>query len=116
MTDAGGPSLAMDDRRETARPAIKRLLIVLMNTDPRNVTELGAPFYHAAVAAAMDYEVDVLCTAAAGELMQKGVAEKWRRSCSSSRAIPRRSMIGSRKRTSTARGFGRARPISSFTT
>jgi len=76
MTDAGGPSLAMDDRRETARPAIKRLLIVLMNTDPRNVTELGAPFYHAAVAAAMDYEVDVLCTAAAGELMQKGVAEK----------------------------------------
>ena len=76
MTDAGGPSLAMDDRRETARPAIKRLLIVLMNTDPRNVTELGAPFYHAAVAAAMDYEVDVLCSAAAGELMQKGVAEK----------------------------------------
>jgi predicted peroxiredoxin len=53
----------------------KRLLIVLMNTDPRNVEELGAPFYYAAVAAAMDYEVDVLCTAAAGKLMIKGVAE-----------------------------------------
>jgi hypothetical protein len=32
----------------------RRLLIVLMNTDPRNPEELGAPFYHAAVAAAMD--------------------------------------------------------------
>jgi uncharacterized protein len=53
-----------------------RILIVLVNTDPRNVEELGAPFYHAAVAAAMDYEVDVVCTASAGKLMMKGVAEK----------------------------------------
>jgi uncharacterized protein len=55
---------------------VSRLLIVLVNTDPRNVEELGAPFYHAAVAAAMDYEVDVVCTATAGKLMQKGVADK----------------------------------------
>ena len=54
----------------------KRLLILLVNTDPRNVEELGAPFYYAAVAAAMDYEVDVLCTATAGKLMFSGVAEK----------------------------------------
>jgi predicted peroxiredoxin len=67
---------AMQPCEETVRPASHRLLIVLMNTDPRNVAELGAPFYHAAVAAAMDYEVDVLCTAAAGTLMHKGVAEK----------------------------------------
>ncbi|HKA80240.1 MAG TPA: DsrE/DsrF/DrsH-like family protein [Xanthobacteraceae bacterium] len=53
----------------------KRLLIVLMNTDPRNVEELGAPFYHAAVAAAMDYQVDVVCTATAGKLLCKGVAQ-----------------------------------------
>jgi len=53
-----------------------RLLIVLVNTDPRNVEELGAPFYHAAVAAAMDYEVDVVCTASAGKLMIKGIAEE----------------------------------------
>lgn len=53
----------------------RRLLIVLANTDPRNGEELGAPFYHAAVAAAMDYEVDVVCTATAGRLMLKGVAE-----------------------------------------
>lgn len=52
-----------------------RLLIVLVNTDPRNAEELGAPFYHAAVAAAMDYDVDVICTATAGRLMIRGVAE-----------------------------------------
>jgi predicted peroxiredoxin len=33
----------------------RKLLIVLVNTDPRHPQELGAPFYHAAVAAAMDY-------------------------------------------------------------
>ena len=54
--------------------ASRRLLIVLVNTDPRNAEELGAPFYYAAVAAAMDHQVDVLCTATAGKLMLKGVA------------------------------------------
>lgn len=53
----------------------KKLLIVLVNTDPRNPEELAAPFYHAAVAAAMDIEVDVVCAATAGKLMRKGVAE-----------------------------------------
>ncbi len=53
----------------------RKLLIVLVNTDPRNPEELGAPFYHAAVAAAMDYEVDVVCAATAGKLMRKGAAE-----------------------------------------
>ena len=58
MTDAAGPSFAAEPDEEAARTVSRRLLIVLMNTDPRNVTELGTPFYHAAVAAAMDYEVD----------------------------------------------------------
>ncbi|RTL59693.1 MAG: peroxiredoxin [Hyphomicrobiales bacterium] len=53
---------------------MKKLVIVLVNTDPRNPEELGAPFYHAAVAAAMDYEVDVICAATAGKLMRNGVA------------------------------------------
>jgi predicted peroxiredoxin len=53
---------------------VKKLIIVLVNTDVRNPEELGAPFYHAAVAAAMDYEVDVICAATAGKLMRKGVA------------------------------------------
>lgn len=56
----------------------RKLLIVLVNTDPRNPEELAAPFYHAAVAAAMDYEVDVICAATAGKLMRKGVAEHLR--------------------------------------
>jgi predicted peroxiredoxin len=53
----------------------KKLIIVLVNTDPRNGEELGAPFFHAAVAAAMDFEVLVICAATAGRLMKKGVAE-----------------------------------------
>jgi uncharacterized protein len=52
----------------------KRLFIVLVNTDARNPEELGAPFHHAAAAAALDYEVDVVCTATAGKLMRQGVA------------------------------------------
>ena len=53
-----------------------KLMIILANTDPRNGEELGAPFFQATVAAAMDYEVEVICTATAGRLMKKGVAEK----------------------------------------
>ena len=53
----------------------RKLLVVMLNTDPRNPEELAAPFYHAAVAAAMDYEVDVVCVATSGKLMHKGVAE-----------------------------------------
>jgi predicted peroxiredoxin len=54
--------------------AVERLLIVMVNTDPRNGEELGAPFYHAAVAAALGYRVDVICTATAGRLLRAGVA------------------------------------------
>lgn len=52
-----------------------KLLIVMANTDPRNGEELGAPIFQATVAAAMEYEVEVVCTATAGRLMKKGVAE-----------------------------------------
>ncbi len=54
----------------------RKLIIIMVNTDPRNGEELGAPFFQATVAAAMDYEVEVICTAAAGKLLKKGVAEK----------------------------------------
>jgi predicted peroxiredoxin len=54
----------------------RKLVIVMANTDPRNGEELGAPIFQASVAAAMDYEVEVICTATAGQLMKKGVAEK----------------------------------------
>ena len=53
-----------------------KLVIVMANTDPRNGEELGAPIFQATVAAAMEYEVEVICTATSGRLMKKGVAEK----------------------------------------
>ena len=52
-----------------------KMLIIMANTDPRNVEELGAPIFQASVAAAMEYDVEVVCTATAGRLMKKGVAE-----------------------------------------
>jgi predicted peroxiredoxin len=65
----------------------RKLLIVLVNTDPRNPEELGAPFYHAAIAAAMDYEVDVICAATAGRLMRRGVAEAIRIKAGESKTV-----------------------------
>ena len=55
----------------------EKLVIIMVNTDPKNGEELGAPFFQATVAAAMDYEVEVICTATAGRLMKKGVAQDW---------------------------------------
>lgn len=52
-----------------------KLLIVMANTDTRNGEELGAPIFQATVAASMDKQVEVICTATAGRLMKKGVAE-----------------------------------------
>jgi predicted peroxiredoxin len=53
-----------------------KLLIVMVNSDPANPTELGAPFFQATVAAAMEFEVEVILSGRAGELAKKGVADK----------------------------------------
>ncbi|MGF1546133.1 MAG: DsrE family protein [Thiotrichales bacterium] len=53
-----------------------KLLIIMLNTDPRNGAELGAPFLQATVAAAMEYEVEIIFTGSAGELAKRGVAER----------------------------------------
>ncbi len=50
----------------------EKLIIVMANTDPRNGEELGAPIFQATVAAAMEYEVDVICTATSGRLENRG--------------------------------------------
>lgn len=55
-----------------------KLLIILMNTDPSNPSELGTPFLQASVAAAMGYEVEIIFTGRAGELVRPGVAEALR--------------------------------------
>jgi len=52
-----------------------KLMIVMVNTDPSNGSELGAPFFQATVAAAMEFEVEVIMTGRSGELAKKGVAE-----------------------------------------
>lgn len=52
-----------------------KLMIIMVNTDPSNPSELGAPFFQATVAAAMEFEVEVILTGRSGELAKKGVAE-----------------------------------------
>ncbi|MCU7836971.1 MAG: peroxiredoxin [gamma proteobacterium symbiont of Taylorina sp.] len=53
-----------------------KLLIIMVNTDPNNSAELGAPFFQATVAAAMEYDVEVILTGRSGEMAIRGVAEK----------------------------------------
>lgn len=53
-----------------------KLLIVMVNTDPDKPAALGAPFFQATVAAAMEYEVEVVLTGLAGKLAIRGVAER----------------------------------------
>lgn len=52
-----------------------KLMIIMVNTDPKNGSEMGAPFFQATVAAAMDYDVEVIMTGRTGELAKKGFAE-----------------------------------------
>jgi predicted peroxiredoxin len=64
-----------------------KLLIVLMNTDPTSPSELGPPFMQACVAAAMEYEVEILLTGRAGELASLDVAKKLRFSAGSQKTV-----------------------------
>lgn len=52
-----------------------KLLIIMVNTGPSNPSELSSPFFQATVAAAMEYDVEIVLTGRAGELAIKGVAE-----------------------------------------
>ena len=52
-----------------------KLMIVMVNTDPSNPSEMGAPFFQATVAAAMEYDVEIIFTGASGKLAKTGVAE-----------------------------------------
>lgn len=52
-----------------------KLMIIMVNTDPSNPSELGAPFFQATVAAAMEFEVELILTGRSGELAKKGIAE-----------------------------------------
>jgi len=52
-----------------------KLFIVLVNTDPTNPLELAAPLLQATVAAAMEYDVEIVLSGRAGELAKQGVAD-----------------------------------------
>lgn len=54
----------------------RKLVIMLVNTDPARAIEVGAPLFQAAMAASMDYPVEVIVSGASGVLMRKGEAEK----------------------------------------
>lgn len=64
-----------------------KLLIILMNTDPTNPSELGVPFMQASVAAAMEYDVEILLTGHTGELAKPGVADQLRFTQDSSKTV-----------------------------
>ena len=51
-----------------------KLLIVLVNTDPLDPGQLAAPLSQATVAAAMEYEVEIIITGRAGQLAVQGTA------------------------------------------
>lgn len=53
-----------------------KLFIIMVNTDPANAAEASAPFFQATVAAAMEYEVEIVLSGRAGELAKRGVADK----------------------------------------
>jgi len=65
----------------------KKLMIVLLNTDPANPSELDAPLFQATVAAAMEYEVEVILTGRAGEIAKMSVAGRLRTRDDSPRTV-----------------------------
>jgi predicted peroxiredoxin len=54
----------------------EKIVIMLLNANPDTPATLGSPFFQAAVAAAMDLEVEVYFAGQAASLLRKGVAEQ----------------------------------------
>ena len=52
------------------------LLIIMLNTDCKNSTEVVPPFFQATVAAAMEYDVEIVLEGCAARLAIKGEANK----------------------------------------
>ena len=53
-------------------------MIVLVNADPSEPAELSPPLFQATVAAAMEYEVEIIITGRSAELARRGIAEQLR--------------------------------------
>lgn len=54
----------------------ERLMIIVTNSDPRNACEISEPIYHATVAASMDYQVELIFSGRAGEIVVKETAKE----------------------------------------
>ncbi len=54
----------------------KKIVIILLNTDPQRPTSLGTPFFQASAAAALDLEVEIYFTAQNIQLLHRGVADQ----------------------------------------
>lgn len=54
----------------------KKIVIILLNTDPAQPASLGTPFFQASAAAALDLEVEIYFTAQNIQLLHQGVADK----------------------------------------
>ncbi|MBS0233668.1 MAG: DsrE/DsrF/DrsH-like family protein [Proteobacteria bacterium] len=53
----------------------KKLVVILANANPHSDDAIGAPIFQASVAAAMGYQVEVICTGVTAEILKQGVAE-----------------------------------------
>lgn len=53
-------------------------ILIVMTSGPETPRRCGTPFFLAAVAAAMEYEVEMICTIDGILLLKKGVAENLR--------------------------------------
>lgn len=54
----------------------EKLVVMILNTDPKNSAEIVEPIYHATIAASMDYHAEIIFAGRAGELAIRKKAEK----------------------------------------
>lgn len=54
-----------------------KLLIILMNIDPKHSAKVTTPLFQAVVAASLEYEVEIVLTGDAGELAQQDFAAQF---------------------------------------
>jgi len=64
-----------------------KLLIVMMNTDPTNGPALAPPLTQACIAAAMEFEVEIIFTGRAGSIIKKGAAQQIKASPNNDKTI-----------------------------
>ncbi|MDO4777584.1 MAG: peroxiredoxin [Cardiobacteriaceae bacterium] len=54
----------------------EKLVVIMLNSNPDNPTELFEPIYHATIAASMEYHAEIILSGQAGQLAIRKFAEK----------------------------------------